>query len=152
MNSFLEELREEGFKYVEMSKDEYPIWSLWDSSETILINGMVYRDLLEDSIYFEGNCYNAELDKETDTITVYAYKDSVLEVFIHEDGDSPKKTLEMAKELQEKINNGYTPKVRDVLGKFVGAETPYEFVEEGTHIRTFECDDIVEYLEETLNI
>lgn len=147
MNKFLEDLKKDGFKYIEMKEEEYPIWSLWDSPETIYIKGMLYKDLLEDSIYFDGSRYEGTWDRDSEVEIIDEYEDAVLEVFIHEDGDDLEKTLEMAKELQAKINTGYTPKVRDVLGQFVGAETPYNFVEEGTKINSFECDDVVEYLE-----
>lgn len=148
MNSLVEELKENGYKYVEMKEEEYPIWGLWDSPETIYIKGMLYKDLLEDSIYFEGIRYETFFDKIEDVLIADEYENSVLEVFIHEDENDLEETLEMASKLQEKINNGYSPNVRDVLGEFVGAETPYEFVEEGTKTKSFKCEGIVEYLEE----
>lgn len=154
MKEHLKHFLEDGYKYVPITKDEYPIWSLWDGPEVVKIEGLLYKDLLEDNMYFDCTLYDYEedFDRNKEVQAIEEHENSILEIFIHEDEDNLESTLKMAEELNNKIKKGYVPKVRDVLGKFVGADTPYEIVRIGKITRTFEAEDIVDYLNEELDI
>lgn len=141
IKTFKDELYKEGYTCIEFKKEDYPVWSLWDSNDIFYVEEIMYKDLVDDYIYFFGSNYKYAGDK------VNKYTDSILKVYLNDNDD-----IEKAKELQSKIKKGYSPTGRDILGKFVGAETPYDFEYDGKIVETFECDEVVAYLEDKYNL
>lgn len=148
---YFNNLKKEGYKCVELNKADYPIWHLWDTPEVILIEGLMYRDLLEDYIYFFGTRYEEiEFNENNQNVIVEKSENAVLKVDIHDSEDPD--DVPNAEKLQGKIRSGYNPKLRDFLGNFIGVDTPYEFIIPGELKETFECKEAVEYLEEKYNL
>lgn len=141
--TFKNELLEEGYSCIEFKKEDYPVWSLWASDDTFYVKEIMYKDLANDDIYFFGSNYRYffSIDRTS------KYINSVLRVYLNDHEE-----IENAKELQSKIERGYIPTGRDILGNFVGAETPYDFEDDGELVETFECEDIVVYLEDKYNL
>lgn len=137
------------FKKVKVTEEDYPIWSLWDSSDIIYMQEILYNNLLEDDIYIRCIRYNNENDENTYTV----FKDTILSCNALESEDESIDELESkANKLVKKINNGQKVRVQDIVGELVGAGSYYNFYEEGTEITTMtisEDKDVVEEIERT---
>lgn len=135
-----------GYEYVELSKDDCPILSLSKILETYYIQGILYKNLIDDNIYLIGTRYKQCSINNDGYTEIKSYRDSTLEVDLYHNGNEV--AIEKATKIQNKLNDGYKIMASDILGNFIDKKTNFQIKYPGIFVSSFYCEDLILFLRE----